>query len=108
ERGEHPSFGVVTALGMVVARVGPNVVHLFATPLAVNEVHLLVPKMAAATINIAWDPVSCMSLVYSETTLGVAAAGVADTTAAMEDLMLRCAIEEISTAVAAEASRAGG
>ena len=107
--------GTADSLGLVMSRVGTMVVHVFATQRPVDAVHAVIRSMAVhpalpdeAAVHASWDPVTGVTLVYSEVPIGLLPTARPVVRSTMESLMLRFAVDEITQAVAAQSSRTSG
>ena len=110
-----PFTGAARPLGLIVSRVGEIVVHVFATQRPVEAVRTVIASMSVhpampdeAAVNASWDPVSAVTLVYSEVRIATLATARPFIEATIDAVMMRFAIDEITQAVAAQSSRSIG
>ena len=110
-----PFTGAVRPLGLIVSRLNATVVHVFATECHVDHVREAIAAFTAhpalpadATIAASFDPVTAITLVYSEVRVGMLTLARPLIESSMEALMLRFGTDEVTRAVAAQSSRTLG
>jgi hypothetical protein len=114
-----PFTGAATPLGMIVSRVGETIVHVFATDLEPDPVRVLIgtvplhPSLPTEgpdqiCVNVSWDPVARVSLIYCETRLGAVAVARPHIEALMQTLLVRTGVAEIIASIEASAARSAG
>jgi hypothetical protein len=104
-----PFTGAAGPFGMVVARLGEIIVHVFATTRPPSEAMVVVADVGChpsitVSVNASWDEVTQITLVHAESRICDVTAARPHIEAMMNAAFLRLAVDEITAAVAASAT----
>jgi len=104
-----PFTGAAGPFGMVVARLGENIVHVFATTRPPSQALAALADVGchpsiAVTANASWDELTQITLVHAESRLCDVTVERPHIEAMMSAAFLRLAVDEITAAVAASAT----
>lgn len=99
----------VGPLGMVVARLGELIIHLFATTRPPSEALAVVADIGchpsvAVVVNASWDERNNITLVHAQSRIRELTVARPHIEAMMNEAFVRLAVDEIAAAVAASAT----
>ena len=105
-----PFTGAAGSLGMVVARLGEILVHVFATTRPPSDALIAVADAGchpaiAVTVNASWDELTRVTLVHAESRTSHAMVARPHIEAMMNAAFFRLAVDEIAAAIAEPATR---
>jgi len=105
-----PFTGATRRWGMVVARLGEVIVHVFATTRPPSEAMSALERAGchpsiAVTVDASWDAMTQITLVHAESRICDLTIARPHIEAMMDAAFLHLAVEEITTAVAATTTR---
>jgi len=101
-----PFTGATGSLGMVVARLGETIVHVFATTRPPSEATAVIAEVGChpainVAVNASWDATTQVTLVHAESKICNAPLARPHIEAMMNAAFVRLAVDEITAAVAA-------
>ena len=104
-----PFTGATRSLGMVVARFGETIVHVFATTRPPAEAAAIINEVGChpafdVSVNASWDDTTQITLIHAESRICNVPLARPHIEAMMDAAFVRLAVNEITAAVAAAAS----